>query len=207
MKLLSLCLLAASLFCSVCPAQESGGNQTSQPTDPIVGRWRWFTDEFVFIKPDGSLVKHGQVQGKWHCVNENEWPRKYVLNWGNGMWIDTLFLKKDCSFLSGTNQQHHHVHGVRKPASDKSSDATNYAPAGSGSVLAIAPVSTAPLIVAPARPLVLPVRVVAPTNPNRFMQEHLSPPTSVVRGHRHMVPNQMVHPAVGQPMAARPSVR
>ena len=204
MKLLSLCLLAASLFCTLCSAQESGGNQTSQPTDPIVGRWRWFSDEFVFIKPDGTLVKHGQVQGKWHCVNQNEWPRKYILNWGNGMWIDTLFLKKDCSLLSGSNQQHHHVWGTRKPSSNESSDATNYAPAGSGSVVVNAPQVTSPLVIAPARPSVPAVR---PEPLSRFMQEHLSPSTSVVRGHRHMVPNQMVHPAPGRPVAARPAAR
>lgn len=204
MKLLSLCLLAASLFCSLCPAQESGGNQTSQPTDPVVGRWRWFTDEFVFIKPDGTLVKHGKVMGRWHCVNENEWPRKYVLNWGNGMWIDTLFLKRDCSFLSGTNQKNTPVHGVRKSGTNESGDATNYAPAGSGSELAIKSVVTRPLIVAPSRPL---APLVHPATPHRFMEEHLAPPTALVHGHRHMVPNQLVHPVPGRPMAARPSAR
>jgi hypothetical protein len=170
-----------------------------------VGRWRWFTDEFVYIKPDGTLVKNGKVTGKWHCANENEWPRKYVLNWGNGMWIDTLFLKRDCALLSGSNQQHHHVWGTRKPLPNESSDATNYAPAGSGSVVVTAPVITSPSVIAPLRS---PLPALRPEHRNRFMEEHLSPATPVVRGHRHMVPNQTVHPAAaGRPIVARPSAR
>ena len=84
-------------------------------TDPIVGRWRWCNNTEVFFRPDGTAGLSAEGRGgTWMCVSaKNEEPRKYVCNWGNGMWIDTLHLKKHGASLSGRNQFKNPVWGYR----------------------------------------------------------------------------------------------
>jgi len=85
-------------------------------SDPIVGRWRWCNNTEVYFHDDGTAglapEKHG---GTWKCVNPNQDPRKYICDWGKGMWVDTLYLKKHSNKLSGHNQFKDPVWGYRLP--------------------------------------------------------------------------------------------
>jgi len=85
-----------------------------EPGDPILGRWRWHNNTALIFYSDG-MAGWGETQkyGTWKCVNPNEDPRKYVLDWGRGMWVETLFLKKHAMKLSGHDQFGHHVWGYR----------------------------------------------------------------------------------------------
>jgi hypothetical protein len=109
-----LCLLSLDLLAK---DDKSGASQRRE--DPIVGRWRWFTNDWVFINGDGTVSRGRNTQGRWKCVDGAEWPRKYVITWGDGIWVDTLFLKKDCTKLSGRNQKGSRIHATKIPPGSK----------------------------------------------------------------------------------------
>jgi hypothetical protein len=127
------------------PAFAQSPQDSGSAADPIVGRWHWFSNELVQILPDGTLTKGGGVLGTWTCCNTAEWPRKYVLDWGHGTYIDTLMLKRDCSFLSGRNQQQVWVHATR--SADAESANYDGATAGSDTVGTVATGPGAPWVV------------------------------------------------------------
>jgi hypothetical protein len=84
------------------------------PGDPILGRWRWHNNTALIFYSDG-MAGWGETQkyGTWQCVSPNQDPRKYVLDWGKGMYLETLYLKKHAMKISGHDQLGHHVWGYR----------------------------------------------------------------------------------------------
>ena len=83
--------------------------------DPIVGRWRGDTARVaIFINSDGTASDPTR-KGKWVCLAPDATPRKYQINWGNGIWVDTLSLVKGGEELVGHNQDHKKIHWTRLP--------------------------------------------------------------------------------------------
>ena len=70
--------------------------------DPIVGRWRWFNNTIYVLNADGTTTPG---KGRWKCVSPEQTPRKYVIDWKEELWIDTLYLEKNGTTLSGHNQK------------------------------------------------------------------------------------------------------
>lgn len=69
--------------------------------DPIVGQWNWFTEEVKTFHTDGSVAN----DGTWRCVNPGGSPRKYVIVWFEGRFVDTVVLGNDGNHLSGRNDE------------------------------------------------------------------------------------------------------
>jgi hypothetical protein len=82
------------------------------PTDPIVGRWRWFNNRIYVLNADGTTTPN---EGHWKCVSPNQTPRKYVIDWREELNIDTLYLEKSGAKLSGKNQKGRHITADRLP--------------------------------------------------------------------------------------------
>ncbi|WP_027723281.1 hypothetical protein [Maridesulfovibrio zosterae] len=76
--------------------------------DLIVGKWKWFTNSVVEFQHGGRMPGNGNY---WKCVDSNQ--RKFVVNWGNGKWIDNLILSQDGNRLDGKNQIGNKVWGTR----------------------------------------------------------------------------------------------
>lgn len=86
------------------------------PNDPIVGRWRWHTGVGCVFKADGAVIMEKRKQtGKWVCVNPRSTPRKYIVNWNNGVNVDRFFLEKNATFLSGVGQKGDKIKEFRLP--------------------------------------------------------------------------------------------
>jgi len=82
--------------------------------DPIVGRWRWHNNTILAIRGDGTVGWNlGNGKGTWKCASPNQDPRKYLLDWERGLYVETLYLKKHGNRLTGHDQFGHHVWGYR----------------------------------------------------------------------------------------------
>ena len=85
-----------------------------QGVDPIVGRWNWHNHTILFIHANGTCGwNETDDRGTWKCVEPHQDPRKYLLDWNRGQYVETLYLKKHASRISGHDQFSHHVWGVR----------------------------------------------------------------------------------------------
>ena len=73
----------------------------AESNDPITGQWKWFTEETKTFHADGSIAK----DGTWRCVNPGGIPRKYVIVWSEGKYVDTVVLGNDGNHLSGKNDE------------------------------------------------------------------------------------------------------
>lgn len=83
-------------------------------TDPIVGRWNWHNHTVLLIHADGTCGWHeNDGLGTWKCVSPSQDPRKYILDWNRGQYVETLYLKKHATKISGHDQFGHRVWGVR----------------------------------------------------------------------------------------------
>jgi len=82
--------------------------------DPIIGQWKWFTDETKTFHADGSITK----DGTWRCVNPGGNPRKYVIVWFEGKFVDIVVLGNDGNRLSGWNDEGVQVSGERLSRED-----------------------------------------------------------------------------------------
>ncbi len=76
--------------------------------DPIVGKWRWFTDATYVFKPDGTL---NEGKWKWKCLNPDESPRRYAIKWAKSS--DIMELINDNANLEGKNSKGKRVWGQR----------------------------------------------------------------------------------------------
>ncbi len=86
----------------------------AEANDPIVGRWKWFTKETKTFHADGSITK----DGNWRCVNPGHLPRKYVIVWSEGKFVDVMVLGNDGNRLSGRNDVGVEVFGDRLSRED-----------------------------------------------------------------------------------------
>ena len=85
-----------------------------QGVDPIVGRWNWHNHTILLIHADGTCGWHeADGIGTWKCVEPSQDPRKYILDWNRGQYVETLYLKKHASKISGHDRSGHSVWGVR----------------------------------------------------------------------------------------------
>jgi len=189
----ALFILLSALGATTLHAQ----NGVARTSDPVVGCWHWFSNELVYIQPDGTLTKGGPVVGKWQCTHPTQVPRKYVLIWGNGVWVDTLALQANASFLEGRNQIGHRVSGARNLIADQPN---GDAPAGSGAVAGAAIPSGATRVVLP------PGRVV-PAHPPVGRVPHIPaapivPPAPVQRP--VLVPPQRLLRKLGRTLPSTP---
>jgi hypothetical protein len=104
--LIVLAGIIASLCLSAFAAEQRG--------DPIVGRWNWHNHTILLIHANGTC---GWTEtdgiGTWKCVEPSQDPRKYILDWNRGQYVETLYLKKHASKISGHDQFGHRVWGVR----------------------------------------------------------------------------------------------
>jgi len=82
--------------------------------DPSAGRWNWHNHTVLLIHADGTCGWHEHDSlGTWKCVAPSQDPRKYVLDWNRGQYVETLYLKKHASKISGHDQSGNRVWGVR----------------------------------------------------------------------------------------------
>ncbi|MEO6787433.1 MAG: hypothetical protein ABI318_14980 [Chthoniobacteraceae bacterium] len=79
--------------------------------DPILGQWRFFNNSTQLFRPDGtSTNEKGEKDAVWRCTESAPGaPRKYVVTYGSGKFVDTLTLKNGDTFLDGHNNFRFHV--------------------------------------------------------------------------------------------------
>jgi hypothetical protein len=83
-------------------------------TDPIVGRWNWHNHTVLLIQSNGTCGWHeNDGIGTWKCVSPSQDPRKYMLDWNRGQYVETLYLKRHAAKISGHDQFGNHVWGFR----------------------------------------------------------------------------------------------
>jgi hypothetical protein len=104
---LALTLLTAfgTVFAADAPAAK---------TDLIVGRWRWVNNDVVTILPDGTASCPSVGNATWKCTSKAK-PPTYVLNWKDGIFIDTVHLLKGGKEINGKNAQGQPIIATRLP--------------------------------------------------------------------------------------------
>jgi hypothetical protein len=137
----------ASSGSSTTQTGTSSGTSGSGTTSGIVGTWKWFNGDTVYVHPDGT--QDSLNAGK--TISVRTWTLKdpskgiYELVWKNpngieSQWysgIDTLTLSADGNKLDGYNQKNMRVTASRISSSDSSSTSsttsvTNSACSGTG---------------------------------------------------------------------------
>jgi hypothetical protein len=79
----------------------------------IVGDWKWFNHEHVYIRADGTLDSWDNgAKTEWGTWKKDDSSGYYKLNWNKG-WIDELTLSPDCQSLSGKNQNSNSISGTK----------------------------------------------------------------------------------------------
>jgi hypothetical protein len=104
---------ALAAFACLIALSFAGAVDDSAKADAIVGRWRWVGPEVVTIRPDGTAAS-SVGNGTWKCTSKAK-PPTYVINWSNGVFIDTLRLIKGGKELSGKNAQGQAINATRLP--------------------------------------------------------------------------------------------
>lgn len=82
--------------------------------DPIAGRWRWVNNDIVTILPDGTASCPSVGTATWKCTSKAK-PPTYVINWKDGIFIDTVHLLKGGKVISGKNAQGQPITATRLP--------------------------------------------------------------------------------------------
>ena len=79
--------------------------ELNKNVDSGLGRWIFdsASDEFTIL-PDGNARPETRSLGRWTCLNSNQSPKVYQINWSNGRWVDTMTLSCDGSLMKGQNQ-------------------------------------------------------------------------------------------------------
>ncbi|HBZ56511.1 MAG TPA: hypothetical protein DEO88_13990 [Syntrophobacteraceae bacterium] len=99
------------------------GSTATDPCKKIVGTWTWFSGYTVYFRENGTIdamktsfsFPGGRLEeksGTWTCVEPARF--KYVITWGNGVWVDTMELSADGQTLKGHNQFGFPVSGKRQ---------------------------------------------------------------------------------------------
>ncbi len=70
------------------------GNAAADGCDAMPGRWAWFVNGEVTIKPDGTH-QQGEITGTWSCSGN-----EVTMSWSHG-YIDDLVLSADGLSLTG----------------------------------------------------------------------------------------------------------
>ncbi len=81
-------------------------------TSDISGYWKWFTGDIIIIYKDHRVVpaNGNGYSGLWKVKRIGN-KFAYIINWGNGTYIDTLYLTGNT--LNGSNQNGTHVWGKK----------------------------------------------------------------------------------------------
>jgi len=91
---------------------QSSALAEAPAADPIVGRWNWHNHTVLFIHANGTCGwNENDGKGTWKCVNPSQDPRKYILDWNRGQYVETLYLKKHATKISGHDQSGNRVWG------------------------------------------------------------------------------------------------
>jgi hypothetical protein len=81
----------------------------SPAQDPVIGQWQWFNGGVKNVLANGQIAGHPDAS--WHRPDPK--ARRYIFSWGNGRFIDNLFLAPNGSRLAGKNQEGADVSGQR----------------------------------------------------------------------------------------------
>jgi len=79
--------------------------------DPVVGEWHWFDKRTRIFRADGTCTDGKGVQeAVWKCTESAPGsPRRYMVVYGSGKFVDTLALNEGGAFLDGRNNFSAHV--------------------------------------------------------------------------------------------------
>jgi hypothetical protein len=78
----------------------------------IIGDWKWFNHDHVYMRPDGTLDAWNDGKKTEYGTWKKNSDGSYTLYWNLG-WVDSLTLSSDCKKLSGKNQQGVNVWGTK----------------------------------------------------------------------------------------------
>jgi hypothetical protein len=113
----------------------------AEAVDPIVGKWNWFDKSTkIFLANGETTGPKGKAYATWRCENPGGEPRRYVITYQNGKWVDHLRLLRERTFLDGTNNTNTHVTATRiGPAPALSSAEPERTPPSSPSLASSSP--------------------------------------------------------------------